>query len=106
MSAGIMPDNMPLGTEASEEDDYQYLKEAIDAHPELDYYILAASGGPEDAAGMRTLLRYLTDQKDVFSYGKDPSVNNIYYTCSDLSHNMLYMPYYLYEARDIIFHND
>lgn len=66
MSAGIMPDNIPLGTEASEEDDYQYLREAIDANLDLDFYIFAASVGPEDAAGMRTLMRYLTDQKDVF----------------------------------------
>jgi len=94
----------PYGNrEASDEEVYQFLKEAIDSNPELDFFIFAASGGEKDAPQMRTQMKYLIGQTDTFSYGLDTEANNIYYTCSEFMHVDQYVPYYLYNARDVLF---
>ena len=103
MSADIKVNMSDFEEETKEETAFMYLKEAIDAHPDLDFFIFATSGNADDATSMRTTMKYLSEQTDVFSYGTDPEVNNFYYTCSDFSHNMLYAPYTLYNARNILF---
>ena len=106
-SAQCMPDNVVLGDpnaqEWNDEAAYQYLKETIDANPELPFFIIAQSGGPEDAASMRVQMKYLIGKTDTFSYGMNPEENNFYYTCSDFTHDQLLMPYYFYTARNILF---
>ena len=106
-SAQCMPDDVVLGDpnaqEWNDEAAYQYLKETIDANPELPFFIIAQSGGPEDAASMRVQMKYLIGKTDTFSYGMNPEENNFYYTCSDFTHDQLLMPYYFYTARNILF---
>lgn len=48
-------------------------------------------------------MKYFSEQTDTFSYGLDVSENNFYYTCSEFNHNDLYFPFYLYNARDVLF---
>lgn len=94
----------PYGNrEATDEEAYQYLKEAINANPELDFFIFAASGGEKDAAAMRPQMKYLSQQTDTFSYGLDTEENNFYYTCSEFMHIDQYVPYYFYNARNVLF---
>ena len=96
--------NTGVDTGWTDEDAFQYLKEAIDAHPELDFFIFGASGGEIDAPAMRTQMAYFVKQTDTFSYGLDPEVNNFYYTCAEFPHNDVFFPFYLYNARDVLFH--
>jgi len=101
-----MPEGRALGSgDWTDEDAYQYLKEAIDGHPDLPFFIIAQAGGPQDGAGvsMGRQVSYFADQKYTFSYGMDPGKNNFYFTCSDFTHDQIYMPYYIYTARNILF---
>jgi endo-1,4-beta-xylanase len=82
---------------------FEYVSEPIKEHPELDFFIIAQSGGATDAPLMRTQMKYFAEQTDVFSYGLDREENNFYYTCSDFVHVQQYFPYYLYTAKDILF---
>ena len=93
-----------IGTEVTPEDAYLYLKETIDAHPELDFLIFAASGGPQDARRLREQMPYFEQQTEIFSYGNDPETNNLYYTLSDFKHSDLFVPYYYYNTLQILFH--
>ena len=82
---------------------FQLLKAAIDAHPELDFFIYAASGGPEDATFMRTQMRDFLQHTEVFSFGTDPAVNNIYYSIADYPHSDEYVPYFYYNSLQVFF---
>lgn len=86
----------------TDEEAYRYLKEAIDANPDLDFFIYAGSGGPTDY-GPRDQIAYFV-QQDVFSYGTDPAVNNFYYILSNFDHGDLYVPYYYYNSLQVLFH--
>jgi endo-1,4-beta-xylanase len=105
MSATCRAENATLDSEVvwTDADAYQYLKETIDAHTDLPFFLFAASGAAGDAPTMRVQMKYFIDQTETFSYGLDPNVNNIYYTCSEFGHNDLYFPFYLYNARDVLF---
>lgn len=103
-SGQCAPEGMAVDEEATDEEAFQYIKEAIDAHPDLDFFIIAGSGGDRDAKGMRTQMKYFIEQTDTFSYGMDPEVNNFYYTCAkDFIHSDVFFPRYLFNAKDIIF---
>ncbi len=106
MSATARAEDAPLSTEMTNESAFLYLKETIDAHPDLPFFLFAASGGKNDAASMRPQMKYFYEQKDTFSYGLDVNENNFYYTCSEFNHNDLYFPFYLYNARDVLFNLD
>ncbi len=86
----------------SDEDVLNYITAGIKAHPELPFYIYAASGGPRDGAGMRLQMKLLSEQPG-FSYGPDPKVNNIYYSLSDYYHTDYLIPYYFWNYLKIIF---
>ena len=105
-----------VGLDSGVEAAYAYLKEAIDAHPDLDFFIYGTAGGEKDQsaiAGTRDLIplanlmqeefAYYATQTDTFSFGNDPAVNNIYFVRSDFLHNDLYMPYSLYNAASVLF---
>lgn len=86
----------------TDEEAYVYLKEAIDANPDLDFFIYAGSGGPTDAASLRQQMAYL-EKQDGFSYGSDPKENNLCYTQSNFPHGDMYAPYYYYNSLQVLF---
>ncbi len=51
---------------------------------------------------MRDQMAYF-EKQDVFSYGPDPKVNNLYYTVSNYAHGYFFTPYYYYNTLQIIF---
>lgn len=86
----------------TDEEAYTYLKEAIDAHPDLDFFLYAGSGGPNDAPALRQQMSYF-EKQDAFSYGSDPRANNLCYTQSNFAHGDMYVPYYYYNTLQILF---
>lgn len=86
----------------TDEEAYAYLKEAIDANPDLDFFIFAASGGPNDY-GPRDQIAYFMKQ-DAFSFGTDTSTNNFYYILSNFSHSDFFLSYYYYNTLQVLFH--
>ncbi len=92
------------------EEAYNYLKEPIEANPDLDFFIYATAGGPSDKSGtanlaedMQAQMQYYASQTDVFSFGSDPEVNNLYFVRSEFAHNDLYFPYSLANAAEVLF---
>jgi len=103
-SGGIRPlDDTPAETA---EEKFAYIKETIDAHPDLDFYLMTYIGGNADQKMMDDfvpMIQYFYSQTDTFSYGTDPAENNFYFVISDYAHNDLYFPYILANARNFIF---
>lgn len=81
---------------------FEYLKEAPEAHPDLDFFIFAASGGDDDIPAVRGQIKTFLDQ-GYFSYGKDPSQNNFFYLLSDYNHGNFACDYY-YNSLQVFFH--
>jgi len=102
MSANCVAGKL-ISENPTDQEAYAYLKEAIDANPDLDFFIYAGSGGPTDAGGLRTQMAYF-EKQDAFSYGPDPKTNNLYYTLSNFEHGDLYVPYYYYNSLRVLFH--
>lgn len=108
MSAGVMPE----GVSADEleekgftlEEKIAYVREPLEAYPELPYFLMITYEFTEgrETFGDRDFLQALYEQ-DIFSYGQDPEVNNMYFTASTYRHLDYYMPRYLYQARNILF---
>ena len=111
-----MPMSAPLTLSGSlagsttPEEAYHYLKEPIEANPDLDFFIFATAGGKNDKSGtanlaedMQAQMQYYASQTDIFSFGSDPEMNNLYFMRSDFAHNDLYFPYSLANAADILF---
>ncbi|MBQ7064945.1 MAG: hypothetical protein IJM90_08655 [Firmicutes bacterium] len=94
----------PRGEIITEQEVVDYVTAPIKAHPELDYYIFATNGGPEDIQEMNRQMRCIT-KADCFSYGPDPSVNNIYYAVSDFYHTDFLVPYYFWNSLKVLFRN-
>lgn len=91
----------------ADEEAYTYLKETIDAHPELDFFIYMGSGASTDvsamdAATMRQQMAYF-EKQDAFSYGKNPETNNFCYMLSNFAHGEQYVPYYYYNSLQVLF---
>lgn len=110
MSAPISVGNT-LDSETTLEEAYNYLKAPVEANPDLDFFIFATAGGKSDKAGTNNLadnmhaqIEYILEQGDLFSFGADPAVNNLYFIRSDFSHNHMYVPYSLANAADVLFH--
>lgn len=109
MSAPLTLDGGVAG-ETSLEDAFNYLKAPIEANPDLDFFIYATAGGDGDKSGTKELaldmqeqMKYFAAQTDIFSFGNDPEVNNLYFTRSEFLHNDLYFPYSLANAADVLF---
>jgi len=104
--SGDKPMPMPPGSgpfpTCTDEEILDYIREPIKAHPDLPFYIYAASGGMTDGPWMREQMKLLSDQED-FSYGPDPKVNNIYYSLSDYYHTDYLVPYYFWNYLKILF---
>ena len=79
-----------------------YMTAPIKEHPGLPFFIYASSGGVRDSLGMRKNIELLIKQ-DCFSYGPDPSKNNLCYTVSDYYHSDYLVPYYLWNLLKILF---
>ncbi len=79
-----------------------FLKEPIEKHPELPFYIYASNGGERDIKAMTEQMKYIT-KTDGFSYGKDPAVNNIYFSLSDYYHSDILVPLYYYNSLKVMF---
>lgn len=92
-----------LGENTSDEEAYQYLKETVDANPDLPFFIYVISGGPKDAEGLRLQMAYFKSQS-LFSYGNDSHANNLYYALSNFEHSDCYAAYYYYNSLQILFH--
>jgi enterochelin esterase-like enzyme len=101
-----------LGTSAfgangkqNEKTPWEELKETLDAHKDLPFFIYGAAGGIKDGPGMglNSYMNELSKQTDYFSYGKDPKVNNLYYTVADYDHADQVFPYYWYNALQVVF---
>ncbi len=92
-----------ISFDVSNEEAFRYLKEAVDAHPDLDFFIYAASGNPNDGKLLRTQMAYFEQQTDIFSYGNNPEENNLFYTLSDFKHSDLFVPYYYYNTLQVLF---
>lgn len=89
----------------TEEDAFAYIHEAIESHPDLDFFVFATSGGPEDGAGQNMIpqMQAFYNHPEVFSFGTDPQENNFYFTLSDFRHMSLIVPFTWYAARDVLF---
>ena len=86
----------------SDEDVLNYMTAPIKAHPELPFFIYAASGGMRDGPGIRLQIKLLTRQPE-FSYGSDPKKNNLLYALSDYYHTDYLIPYYFWNYLKILF---
>ena len=79
-----------------------FITAPIKAHPELPFFIYAASGGPTDGQIMKQQLKYLT-KEPCFSYGTDPVKNNFYFSVSDYYHTDFLVPYYYWNSLKVLF---
>lgn len=91
-------------TEADETTAYLWCKEAIDKRPDLDFFLYASVGNSTDVPLMRTQMNYLLKDTTLFSFGKDPEKNNVYFSISDFDHGDHYVGFYLYNSLQVIFH--
>ena len=110
MSAGVMPEGVSADELEekgfTEEEKIAYVREAFEANPELPFFLMMTFEWPDLKGEFSNadLLKGLYDQSDLFSYGQNPEENNMYFTVSDYRHLDYYMPRYLYQARNILFH--
>ncbi len=95
------PGSGPFPT-CTDEEILDYVTAPIKENPGLPFFIYAASGGKRDGAGMRVQMKLLTDQP-CFSYGSDPSKNNICYALSDYYHTDYLIPYYFWNYLKVLF---
>ena len=84
-----------------EEDVCAYLREPIDAHPDLPFFLFVSNGSRE-MPELNEQMKYVT-RMDCFSYGTDPKVNNIYYSRSDYYHTDYLIPYYFWNSLKVLF---
>ena len=95
------PGTRPLPV-VPDEEVIKYMTEPIKANPGLPFFIYAASGGKRDGAGMRLQIKLLSEQPE-FSYGSDPSKNNLLYSLSDYYRTDYLIPYYFWNYLKVIF---
>ncbi len=87
----------------SEKEVIDYIRFAPEKWPELPFFIYASNGDPEkDIKPMNEQMKYLVTQ-DIFSYGTDPSKNNIYYSVSEYYHSDLLVPLYYWNSLKVLF---
>jgi len=75
---------------------------ALEAQPDYkgDFYLYVSCGGARDVAfdGCTDMVKAMMADPEVFSYGLDPSLNNVYYLLSNEVHQTLIGRHYLYNA--------
>ena len=109
MSGHCLRDTDPLNAAVDPEDSYQYLKEAVEANPDYDFFIFATAGGAKDSACenmARQIKNFLGHEDGIFSYGLDPLKNNFYFTASDSGHSDARFADYLYNIKDVLFNGE
>ena len=86
-------------------DAYDYIYETIEANPDLDFFLLATSGGDKDGAGQQMIpqMQEFYSHPETFSFGLDPEEDHFYFAMSEFDHMDAVMPFTLYNARDILF---
>jgi endo-1,4-beta-xylanase len=88
----------------SDEEVIDYVTFAPKKFEKLPFFIYGTNGDPEkDVKQMHDQMKYLTKQ-DIFSYGTDPSENNIYYSVSEYYHSDLLVPMYYWNSLKVLFH--
>lgn len=81
-----------------------WLDAAIDSQPGYDYFIILGCGGGRDMMyDVVTGLFGEMVKDDHFSYGNDPTVNNLFFNMSAEVHQTLMARFYFYNAFDIMF---
>ncbi|MBN1981258.1 MAG: hypothetical protein JW795_06995 [Chitinivibrionales bacterium] len=91
----------PRTQPVSQEEVTAFLTAPLKANPELPFFIFASSGNP-DAEEMKIQMKYIT-KIDGFSYGKDPTKNNIIFAISDYYHTDFLVPYYFWNSLKVLF---
>ncbi len=86
----------------SKEEVVEYLSAPVKEHPDLPFFIYACNGGPEDVRAMTEQMQYIPSA-DVFSYGRDPEKNNLFFAVSDYFHGDFFAPQYFYNASPVLF---
>ena len=81
-----------------------YLSAPVQAHPELPFFIYACNGGPNDVQAMTEQMKYVP-KAEVFSYGRDPKKNNLFFAVSDYFHGDFFAPQYFFNALPVLFGN-
>ena len=79
-----------------------YMTKPLKENPGMPFFIYASSGGLRDGVQVRQQMKLLTGDPR-FSYGTDPSKNNILYTLSDYYHTDYLVPYYLWNFLKMLF---
>ncbi len=87
---------------APDDEAIEFITTPIKKNPDLPFFIYAASGGVIDAEGMRKQIKLLTELPE-FSYGSDPTKNNLLYALSDYYHTDYLIPYYFWNYLKLIF---
>ncbi len=95
------PRSAPFPT-FSDEEILDYLTAPIREHPGLPFFIYAACGGLRDSPDMRRQIALLCGRSE-FSYGPDPTKNNLLFSVSDFYHTDYLVPYYFWNYLKILF---
>lgn len=107
MSASIMPEG--VAARSVEEGGYTteeklaMVRKVIEDNADLPFFLMMTFEHPEEEIARDDFLQGIYDMTDVFSYGLDPAVNNLYFTTSTYKHLDYYIPRYLYNALDVLF---
>ena len=87
----------------SDEEVKDYITAPLKEYPDLPFFIYAACGGKMDGGPwMRNQIKALAALPE-FSYGSDPSKNNILLSLSDYYHTDYLIPYYMWNYLKVIF---
>lgn len=81
-----------------------FVKETVEAHPDLDFFIYEVTGGSQDLGGSVTAQAKWLIAQNYFSFGKDPAKNNFYVSVSDYNHGDPWSPHYYYNSLQVLFH--
>ena len=96
-----------MSLEMPVEEQLALVKDALAAQPDYanDFFIYAACGGKRDMMYdvNNALMAALIADTDDFSYGTDPTQNNLYYALSNELHTTELARFYLYNAFDVVF---
>ena len=87
---------------ATPEEVIAYIREPIEANPDLPYFIFASNGYPKDIGIMTEQMKYIT-KAEGFSYGRDPEKNNIFFALSNFYHSDILVPHYYYNSLKVFF---
>ncbi len=96
-----------MSLEMPVEEQIQMLKDALASQSEYkdSFFIYAACGGKRDMmydVNVALIKAMIADSED-FSYGRDKSVNNLYFCSSSELHQTLVSRFYFYNAFDVVF---